>query len=464
MEKNQAVENCFIIPIANDFLVYSPLVGVSALINRSGVIELLKQIKLIEQNQIKSESKLNELAFDILQSLLQTPNRKTGDLNPDFLGIIPTRSCNGACNYCDFETEKTPSFTMSYQLAGQSVNWYSEILKSQQRNIMEIHFFGGEPMVARDVIEVVVHKARIVSIANNLIPFFQISTNGQYSVADARFLGQYFNKVILSLDGTKEVQNTHRPLKANRSSFENAVETAKIISSSNAELCIRCCVSMENVFNMIEFTEWLCTNFKLSAINFEILCTTSLTNSVGLYPPDPVDFALNFQKSRDLANTYGVEVIYASDISGQPLVSSCPVGKDTAIVSPDGRISNCYLLPQKWQGVGLDLDFGCINSEGIVSIESDKIDAIRNMVENKPRCSNCFCQWSCAGSCHVGITYPGSSIEYDSFCKQTRLISAFTLLTNLGLPDRITELMLSKSALQKISNQKSDHIQVFNSY
>lgn len=453
---NLALRNTFVIPVNNDFLVYSPLTGISALINRAGVSELQEQLQLIAVNKGNPESKLMDLALDILHSPVQTPNRRTGDLNPEFLGIIPTRSCNGACNYCDFGADKASPEKMSYQLAARAVDWYAGVLKAQERNVLDIHFFGGEPMVAREVIEVIVQRARLVAMEQNLVPFFEISTNGQYSAGDALFIGQYFNKVVLSLDGFVAVQDKHRPLKANKSSFENAVETAKIISGSNAELCVRCCVSRLNVFQLEEFTQWLCSNFTLSAINFEILCSTSQTDIAGLFPPDPVDFAIHFQKSREIANSFGIEVVYASDITGRPVVSSCPVGKDVAIVSPDGRISNCYLMPDRWKSAGLDLDFGLLNSEGELHIEKDSVDAIRAMVENKPRCSKCFCQWSCAGGCHVGITHPGSGLEYGDFCKQTRLISVFTLLSNLELPKKNAALMQSTKALQNIINQESD--------
>jgi len=327
---------------------------------------------------------------------------------------------------------------------------------------MEIHFFGGEPMVARDVIEVAVQRARMVCSENKLIPFFEISTNGQYNADDARFLGQYFNKVVLSLDGFIEVQDKHRPLKGNKSGFENAVETAKIISGSNAELCIRSCISLENIRSMKEFTGWLCENFKISVINFEILTSTPQSDSAGLFPPDPFDFAIRFQKSREIANDFDIEVVYASDISSNPVVSSCPVGKDTAIVSPDGRISSCYLMPDRWRNAGLDLDFGVIDNHHLVSIDSDKIDNIRKMVENKPRCNNCFCKWSCAGGCHVGNTFPGCNPVYNDFCKQTRIISAFTLLSDLGLQERIDDLINLPDALRSIADQAFDMVTDFN--
>jgi uncharacterized protein len=461
MEVNQESENSFIIPINNDFLVYFPLKGISALINLSGALELQKLMKMIPEKQENPESELFEFARDIRQSPNLTPLRVTGDLCPGFLGIIPTRSCNGACNYCDFAADKALEDKMSYKLAVKTIDWYVGLLKSYHRNEFEIHFFGGEPMIAKDVIEVIVHRARLLAMENDLIPFFEISTNGIYKTADAKFLGQYFNKVVLSLDGFKEAHNRHRPLKGGKSSFEIANETAKIISNSNADLCIRCCISNENITKMEEFTEWLCQNFRLSAINFEILCSTSQTLLIGLLPPDPVEFAIHFQKSREIADNYGIKVVYASDITGQPVVSSCPVGKDTAIVSPDGRISNCYLLPERWKKVGLNLDFGFIDPDNGVLIDNSKIDQIRKMVENKPRCADCFCKWSCSGGCHVGITYPGCDLEYDDFCNQTRLISVFTLLSNLGFQNKIDELIRTPKALQKIINQPTDHIQKY---
>ena len=458
MKSSTQINSVYLIPVINDFIIYSPLVGITAFINRGAVNELQKQLLLIENNLGNPSSKLFELATDIMMSPVRSPIRKTGNLNPEFLGILPTRSCNGACNYCDFGADRASGEKMSYRLAADVVDWYARILKSQNRNSLEIHFFGGEPMVARDVIEVVVQRARLVAAEQNLIPFFEISTNGQYDAHDAGFLAQYFNKVVLSLDGSKEVQDKHRPLKTNKSSFENAVETARIISHSGADLCIRCCVSQTNLLQMEEFTEWLCRNFRLAAINFEILSSTSQTDLSGLYPPDPVEFAVHFQRSRKIAERYGVEVVYASDISDLPVVSSCPVGKDAAIVSSNGRISNCYLMPEKWQEAGLDLDFGNINSDGEVNLEADKLNAIRIMVESKPRCIGCFCQWSCAGGCHVGITYPGCHSGYDNFCKQTRLISAFTLMSGLGMQDKIEELINTPDAMHGILNQISDHI------
>jgi len=455
---NSALKNTFVIPVLNDFLIYNPLAGISALVNRRAVIELKRLIGKGEWNEENKVSQLAELADEIVRGIKQPPRKKRGRLNPDFLGIIPTRSCNGVCAYCDFEHDTAPGQKMSYDLAVRAVDWYLGLMKTLKRDMIEIHFFGGEPMVARDVIEVAVQRARLAASENGMIPYFEISTNGQYSAVDASYLGAYFNQVILSFDGLREAQNRHRPLAGGKSSFQNVSRTARIISDSNADLCIRCCVSRENIMQTGEFTQWLCENYRLSAINLEILTVSPPSVKSGLKPPGPVDFALCFEESRKIAAEYGVDLIYASDITRTPVISSCPVGKDTAIVSPDGRISNCYLQAGKWQKVGLDLDFGYFSGTGSAEIENDKLEAIRNIVENKARCKSCFCKWSCAGGCHVGITYPGSSSDYDNFCIQTRLISAFTLLSGLGLRKKADLLSRSPDALLMIGKQSSDSL------
>lgn len=459
MHYTRAINNSYIIPFGDNFLFYSPLTGISALVNRTGALEIKKQL-LFPVKKRDASSKFNELTQEILSAEIKTPMKKSGRLKPDFLGIIPTRGCNGACNYCDFEAGNAKSEKMSYDMAVKAVDWYFNLLKADNRKTPEIHFFGGEPMMASDVVEVVVHRARLLASENNMLPFFEISTNGQYNNTKAGFLGDYFNKVILSLDGNEKIQNRHRPLKRNKNSFDKAYETARIISDSNSELYIRCCVSRESVPLMEEFTSWLCRNFRLAAINFEVLCSSALTDLKGLFPPSPLDFAYHFLKSRKTGDTFGVHVVCSSDILPVPVTTSCPTGNDTIIISPGGRISNCYQLPEKWISAGLDLDIGQV-SDGEIHIEKKKVEAVREMVLRKPGCSKCFCRWSCAGGCHISYSSKHFRPHIENFCIQTRIISAFTILTGL-IPDYDTEILLNDEiALRMLAENSSDLLKDF---
>ena len=91
------------------------------MVNHRGVTELKKQLELSEERNSNPDSSLYKLANHILESPVLKINQKTGDFNPRFLGIIPTRACNGACNYCDFSADRAPLNTMSLKMAASIV-------------------------------------------------------------------------------------------------------------------------------------------------------------------------------------------------------------------------------------------------------------------------------------------------------------------------------------------------------
>jgi hypothetical protein len=61
----------------------------------------------------------------------------------------------------------------------------------------------------------------------------------------------------------------------------------------------------------------------------------------------------------------------------------------------------------------------------------------------------------------VGNTFPGCNPGYDNFCIQTRLISAFTLLSDLDAVTHLNALMGSQEALQHIAHHPSDKLSSF---
>ena len=443
------------LPVNGKYLIYSPLSKTTALINKTAAHEIIRMFAG-NSDPIDSTQLIN--LFSHLNQVQVLPEKRKGIVNPMFLGIIPTRSCNGACIYCDFGTQESSHKNMPLGMAVSAVDWYTEIVKKKKRENLEIHFFGGEPMLAMEVIETVVLRARYNAAKNNLKPVFEISTNGQYSKENAQFLGDYFTSVILSLDGGEDIQNYHRPLKNSEESFRNAVSTAEIISNSNAKLGLRACISNRNVHLMPEIALWFCSKFKPSTINFEALRETAETFTQGLFPPDPYEFARKFTEARTICLSKGIPLVYATDIIDNPTYSSCPVGKDTAIISPDGRVSNCYLLPEQWSEVGLDLDFGHFNEYNKLVINKENLKNTRKLVLNKPKCSKCFCRWSCAGGCHVGCTFPNSDNKYNSFCIQTRIISLCSLLSKLGLEADILKFLNDSVGLEQFVFQTSDQL------
>lgn len=450
-------QDCYALPIGEIFLLYNPHTRSSALVN--GVaLRLLRRTLIQPDSPPHLPKDLATLATNLAAPALALPDPAKHPIRPKFLGIIPTRACNNRCRYCDFGASAGPHQTMDLGLAGAAVTWYVDFLNRARLELLEVHFFGGEPLLAREVVETVIHRGRLLADRYGLYSHFEVSTNGVFESDYAVFVGDYFDAVVLSFDGFREIHDRHRPMDHRRGSFEAVLKTARLLSASPTELCLRCCVSSENVERLAEIAVWFCREFQPAAVNFEPLSATPESLAAGLEVPDPYAFARHFSLAKKVLIEHGVKPVYAATEGEGSRTSFCPVGNDTLIVSPDGRISSCYLPQKKWQEHNLDMDVGRITQDGRVVIDDKSILRLRQLVEVKPRCANCFCRWSCAGGCHVSHTYPGSSLSYDKFCLQTRILTACKLLEEMGQRDRAEKLLADQQAMESLACQKSDRI------
>lgn len=448
----------FVLPFLDKYLLYSPLRRIFAFLNRKAV-DTIRNIWPGKTAVDSLPDPLKDLTEKLESNLPVAPLLRTGEVHPPFLGILPTRGCNLSCAYCGFGSGNAGKERMDIRMAADAVDWMAEHRKALGEKMLEIHFFGGEPFIAQEVVDVTVHRARLVAGKMGLIPRFEVSTNGVFDEDCARFAGDYLDSIVLSIDGHREVHDRHRPMKTGRGSFDAVARTAGILSRSQTELCFRCCVSTENVSSLADIGQWFCDAFKPSIINFETLKTTSESEAAGIKPPDPYDFAVNYLRAKKIIRKSGVQAIYAAAETGTSRHSFCPVGKDTLIVSPDGQVSSCYLPSEEWKAHGLDLNVARLGTDGAMDIDSSAIERLRRLVVDKPCCEKCFCRWSCAGGCHVTQSYPGSLLDYNDFCIQTRIITAATLMEELGMEHAVERFLRNREAMESLALHKSDRLE-----
>ncbi|MDP3000839.1 MAG: radical SAM protein [Bryobacterales bacterium] len=440
----------FVLPVADRWLVHAPLEGVSALVNRAAVVKLLEQPP-------DGDGRLAELSSLIAGGAGSAPTPRDGPIEPLFLGLIPTRACNLRCVYCGFGSASGGP-QMDLRMAASLIDWMASHARQSGRQTLDIHLFGGEPLAAGDVVEVAVHRARAAAAQHGLTLRLEIATNGACDGQMAGFLGDYFDTVVLSFDGPREVHDRRRPGPGGRGSFEDVARTARILCDSDTELCYRTCVADDNVEKLGETVRWFCDEFPPATIDVETLQPTPESEAAGLAPPDPYRFAIQFWRAGRLAAQYGVTANYAAAVRETPRLSFCPVGNDALIVSPEGRVAACYLPEREWLDQGLDLYLGNFDA-GTMTLDPVAVDRVRRLATRKPRCRDCFCQWSCAGGCHVHHAWDGKSRTYDDFCVQTRLITAFSLLEGLGAASMVDRLLDLPAALETLATQASDRLE-----
>jgi len=384
------------------------------------------------------------------------PHLLEGDFAPDFLGFITTRACNIGCTYCDFGGPTAKKVEIDPKIAVAAIDWMADRLVQSGRKRFQVHLFGGEPFYSPESVDLIVHRTRYVCAQKGLDPWFEVSTNGVFNESRAKFVGHYIDGVVLSFDGPPEFHNKNRPGFDGRPTYEIVERTARRLSEMPTELCLRVCITQDSVTHMERITRWMCEEFKPAMVNHEPLTENVLTRRAGLCPPDPYDFAVHWMRAYRAAREYGIKVVYSAAETERPRISSCPVGTDTMIVSPDGRASACYMLPEDWQAHGMNMDVAWVRPGGAVDVDPQSVHRTRNLVMEKPRCEKCFCQWSCAGGCHVTHSYKNCSIEYNNFCLQTRLVTACLLLEKLGEGKLVDTLLGDRAAMEQLAQHGWD--------
>ena len=387
------------------------------------------------------------------------PAVRTGKLdNPIFLGLIPTRDCNLGCRYCDFAAPKQGGAVIDLDLARRAVDAYLGLLKAAGRNYAEVHFFGGEPFFALEVVQFVVEYA-ILRAAELGLPniHFEAITNGLYNTRTCQWIADAFDTVIVSLDGPADIQGIQRPARNGQNPFATIMRNAKIFSESAVELIFRVCVTSQSVGRMSEIADWFGREFRPSTVCFETLNPSALSRAAGFMPPSPWEFARHFVEATRVLDRYGIEIVHSTTSLQSIQTSFCPVGKDALILSPDGALHACYLLPEDWSRNNLDLRLGRV-AEGRFEIDEEQLQRIRSLsVYDKALCFGCLCRYHCAGGCHVNHQM-AAACHYDDLCIQTRLITIAKLLLQMKQDDLLQEWLENSTAIEATVMQPTDRL------
>ena len=379
---------------------------------------------------------LRPIVAHLLDTATITPESRSGPLsNPLFLGVIPTRGCNMACRYCDFAAPKSGGPTMDLRMARAAVDGYLTLLDRAGHRHGAIHFFGGEPFHAPDVVEFVVEYADQRAGDLGIILQFEATTNGLFSVSRAEWVADRFSSIVLSLDGPARVQDRQRPALNSRPTFGIVSRTAKLLSDGPVELIVRSCVTAASVDSLPEWATWISEQLRPSTVCFESLTGSASSAAAGLYPPDPYRFARQFAKAALILDRHGIATVQSTSDLRECRISACPVGQDALIVSPDGTVDACYLLEKERRDHGLDLRLGQVNADAArLEINDEATGRTRRLAARpKPLCANCFCRIT-AREDVTSITTPTAPQPLMTTCawlhaslRQTRLLRRLRL-------------------------------------
>ena len=311
--------------------------------------------------------------------------------------------CNLRCEYCfaGQGSYKGRTEYMSFDVAKAAVDFL--IANSGNRKILEMDFFGGEPLMNLSVVKKTVDYAKKQGEKHNKKFLFTLTTNGVLlNEETAKYLNEEMENVVLSIDGRKEVHDGVRKTVNGKGSYDvRGTFTKKNLDFGNDVLYLAdngmTEISLEPVVTDKNSPLYISEN-DLPAIAEE-------------YKRLAREYKRRFAAGERLFNFFHFQI----DLKGGPClkkrVSACGAGNEYFSVTPAGDIFPCHQFAD-------DPKFKMGNVfEGKLD---GKIRALfrDNNLYTREKCKNCFAKFHCSGGCPANNIHFGGDINtpYEITC------------------------------------------------
>lgn len=244
--------------IQGEYLVYNTLYGGFARLDT----DEYNIIKRLSFDLLKSETvdllKLNGFIIDSCINETEVYDKARREIiklqkveNQGYI-IAVTTDCNARCPYC-YE-KGTEIIYMDRQCADKVINF---IDRNYNGNIINITWFGGEPLLNVEIINYICEKL----VENNIKFISSIITNG-YLFNDklVTMAGHKWNlsHAQISLDGTEPEYNRIKNYKyTNINPFKSVIENIEYLANNEINVSIRLNISRDNAKNIQELVKYI---------------------------------------------------------------------------------------------------------------------------------------------------------------------------------------------------------------
>jgi len=370
--------------------------------------------KDISENQEHLVTQINEVIDDIEQ-LIKDGSLFTKDIYESYIKEFKQRStvvkalclhiahdCNLACKYCFAEEGEYKGHRelMSYEVGKKALDFL--IANSGNRKNLEVDFFGGEPLMNFQVVKDLVKYGREQEVLHNKKFRFTLTTNGVLLDEDImEFANKEMSNVVLSIDGRKEVNDSMRPSRNGKGSYDLILPKFKKL----AELRNQTNYYVRGTFthNNLDFSEDV---KHLADQGFKQISVEPVValpeDSYAITEEDLPGLFEEYDKLAKLIIDYKKEgkdfnfFHFMIDLSGGPCVakrlSGCGSGTEYLAVTPWGDLYPCH------QFVGIPEYLMGNVEEGVTRPELREEFRVCN-VYSKDKCRDCFAKFYCSGGC-----------------------------------------------------------------
>jgi uncharacterized protein len=314
-----------------------------------------------------------------------------------------TTGCNLSCSYC--YSPPVQRNDMTRDIAFKSINFISSFYPYNTGII----FFGGEPLLKKDLIKETIEYAKRKELEDHGYFHYKVTTNGL--LLDSDFLN-YANssnlQISISIDGTEKAHNVHRTFPSGESTFTNLLGKIELLLRYQPYAKALMTVTPETLLYYSESVDFL------TKIGFKYIIV-SLNYAGDWQEKHLMELKNQYKKIAKLYEKYILkekkfyfspfEMKLASHIrQGNLECYQCHLGKRQISIAHDGSIYPCVQFVKD----GLSnkkYSFGCIdsgidvNKQNQIYYDSKKQTEICLKCDYNSRCNNkCSClNWQLTG-------------------------------------------------------------------
>ena len=317
-----------------------------------------------------------------------------------------TNNCNLNCDYCYV---KHNSEIMTQEIAFKVID---NAIEAKQKRC-GVAFFGGEPLLCKDLIKKIVLYARKAAEGTETKFYFKMTTNGTLLDNEFTEFCRAENVfVAISLDGIPAAHNAHRLDKNGKGTYEKTASAAKLLLKSMPNSPVMMTVNPDTVYYYAESVSHL---FSLGFVT--VLC--GLNYSADWKAKDINELKRQYKKLAQIyyENTLAEKKFYLgpfeskinSHINNRTYCADrCELGRKQISIAPDGSIYPCYEFVgdanyktgDVWNDLNTDFHQRLIQQNIVKQNPSEKDECAVCAI--RPRCNHyCACQNRRAtGSCY----------------------------------------------------------------
>ncbi len=322
------------------------------------------------------------------------------------LTLVLTHACNLGCPYCYMG--KKFGRRMPKEIGEKSLRWAFD--KLQPGSEIQVGYFGGEPLMAWDLLQHFHLKAEALARDKNVKLIGTVTTNATLLTEEQmKWMAEHNVVIAVSLDGIKEAHDATRPF-VNGSSSHTATLRGLKIALRHAPLTeVICVIDPGNVRYMADSARFILSQgVRVLSLSMNYSAPWD-EESMAIYEAQmqevSEEFARHFRNGSDVYIASIDAKIIGRLKRGLKDCDRCSFGIGEVAVAPTGNLYPCERL------VGEDNDatwqIGHIDS-GIDYKKIGAINARRTTLD--PTCAACDIRERCMNTCGCSNVFSSGDV------------------------------------------------------